>query len=342
MVPPLGPPAAENAARQTSVAFVPAVGNAVWPCCVFQGRRAKAAISAGSAEMIARSKDRGRHPKPHATGSAAESRQFWKGYLRLSLVTCPVAMSPATSETEKVRFHTLSRQTGDRVVSQYVDAVTGKPVEEGDQARAYARGENDYVLLEDEELEAAALESVHTIDIANFTPIDAIDWIWWESAYYLTPDDPVGVEAYCVIRDAMRAERMAAISRLVLGRRERAVMLRARGDGIVLWTLRYGDEVRDASEAFDRVAADPKPDPELRRLVAQMIEERKKSWSPEMVQDPVQSRLLEIIEEKKKGVRRRSREKVEDEPAPSNVVSIVDALRRSIAAGRNGGKRPRS
>ena len=292
--------------------------------------------------MIARSKERGRHPKPHPSASAAESRQFWKGYLRLSLVTCPVAMSPATSETEKVRFHTLSRQTGDRVVSQYIDAVTGKPVEETDQARAYARGENDYVLLEDEELEAATLESVHTIDIANFTPIDAIDWIWWESAYYLTPDDPVGVEAYCVIRDAMRAERMAAISRLVLGRRERAVMLRARGDGIVLWTLRYGDEVRDASDAFDKAAADRKPDPELRRLVAQMIEERKKPWSPEMVQDPVQSRLLELIEEKKKGVRRRSREKVEAEPAPSNVVSIVDALRRSIAAGRNGGRRPKS
>ena len=107
--------------------------------------------------MIARSKERGRHPKARPAASAAESRQFWKGYLRLSLVTCPVAMSPATSETEKVRFHTLNRRTGDRVVSQYVDAATGKPVEEADQARAYARGENDYVLLEDEELEAATL-----------------------------------------------------------------------------------------------------------------------------------------------------------------------------------------
>lgn len=251
-------------------------------------------------------------------------------------------MSPATSEEEKVRFHTLNRQTGDRVVSRYVDAATGKPVKEEDQARGYERGENDYVLLEDEELEAASLESVHTIDIATFAPVDAIDWIWLDSPYYLTPDDPVGVEAYCVIRDAMRAERMAAISRLVLGRRERAVSLKPRGAGIVLWTLRYAEEVRDATDAFDEAAVGHKPDPELRRLVAKMIEERKRPWSSNMVEDLVQSRLLELIEEKKKGLRPRRRDKVEAEPAPSNVVSIVDALRRSIAADRHGRRRRKS
>ena len=274
---------------------------------------------------------------------AMQPRQFWKGYLRLSLVTCPVAMTPATSDEEKVRFHTLNRETGDRVVSRYFDSVSGEPVEEDEQARGYERGERDYVVLEEEELDAAALDSLHTIDIENFAPVDSIDWIWCETAYYLTPDDPVGVEAYCVIRDAMRAEKMAAISRLVLRRRERAIMLKARDDGIVLWTLRFGEEVHDASDYFDRASLDRKLDPELVGLVAKLIDERKQPWSDAMVEDPVQSRLLELIEEKRKGARPRPRRKAEAGPPPNNVVSIMDALRRSVAAGRNrDGRRPKS
>ena len=113
---------------------------------------------------------------------AMQPRQFWKGYLRLSLVTCPVAMTPATSDEEKVRFHTLNRETGDRVVSRYFDSVSGEPVEEDEQARGYERGERDYVVLEEEELDAAALDSLHTIDIENFAPVDSIDWIWCETA----------------------------------------------------------------------------------------------------------------------------------------------------------------
>jgi DNA end-binding protein Ku len=265
---------------------------------------------------------------------AAAPRQFWKGYLRLSLVTCPVKMTPATSDEDKVRFHTLNRETGGRVASRYVDSVTGAPVEDDQQAKGYQRGEDDFVLLEDEELDAAALESLRTIDIETFAPADSIDWIWWESAYYLEPDDPVGVEAYCVIRDAMRADRMAAISRLVLRRRERAVMLNVRDGGIVLWTLRYGEEVRDPREYFDEAgAADRELDPQLSSLVAKLIDERKQSWSVDMVEDPVQSRLLELIAEKRKGQRPRARQKAEAGPPPNNVVSIMDALRRSVASG---------
>ena len=272
-----------------------------------------------------------------------ERNHFWRGYLRLSLVTCPVAMSSATGEEGKVRFHTINRRTGDRVVSRYVDSVSGAPVDDEDQARGYARAEDDYVLLEDEELDAVSLESLHTIDIARFAPIDSIDWIWWESAYYLTPDDPVGVEAYCVIRDAMRQERMAAISRLVLGRRERAVMLKARDNGIVLWTMRYGEEVREAKHYLELAPVERKLDPELLRLVAKLIEERKKPWSPAMVEDPIQSRLIELIAEKRKGLRPRPHAKPEARLAPTNnVVSIMDALRRSVAADRDGGKRRRS
>ena len=177
-------------------------------------------------------------------------RSFWKGYLKLSLVTCPVAMVPATSENEKVRFHTLNSKTGNRVVSQYVDAVSGKSVDEDDEVKGYPRGEDEYVILEDDELEAVALESTRTIDIDMFVSADSIEWIWYDKPHYLTPDDPVGEEAFSVIRDAMELTGTVGVSRLVLYRRERAVMLEPRDRGIVLWTLRYGDEVRDFERIF--------------------------------------------------------------------------------------------
>ena len=257
-------------------------------------------------------------------------RPFWKGYLKLSLVTCPVAMTPATSETEKVRFHTLNRRTRNRVVSRYVDAESGRPVEEDDLVKGYQRDEKSFVLLEDEELAAVKLESARTIDIESFAPADSVDWIWYDAPYYLTPDDPVGEEAYCVIRDAMRATGMVGVSRLVLNRRERAVLLKARDKGIELWALRFGDEVRDPREVFG-AERETKFDPALLKLVSRLIEERKKPWSLDMVRDPVQERLIDIINEKKKGAPR-AKAKPEPAPAPSNVINIMDALRRSVAA----------
>lgn len=257
-------------------------------------------------------------------------RPFWKGYLKLSLVTCPVAMTPATSDSEKVRFHTLNRKTNNRVVSQYVDAVSGKPVAEEDEAKGYQRGEDEYVLLEDEELDAVGLESTRTIDIDMFVDADSIGWIWYDKPHYLTPDDPVGEEAFSVIRDAMASTKTVGISRLVLYRRERAVMLEPKGKGIVLWTLHYGDEVRNDDSYFDRID-DAKPDAKLMDLVDQLIQERIKPWDPKMVLDPVQERLLDIIASKKKGRKKPSKAKIdEEEERPSNVVSIMDALRKSL------------
>ncbi|MFB2606105.1 Ku protein, partial [Rhizobium phaseoli] len=205
-------------------------------------------------------------------------RPYWKGYLKLSLVTCPVQMMPATSENEKVRFHTLNRATQNRVISHYVDAVTGKDVKDEDEVKAYQRGENEYVLLEDEELENVALESTKTIDIGVFTPRNSVEWIWLDTPYYLSPDDPVGQEAFSVIRDAMAAEDMVGISRLVIARRERAVMLEPRGKGIVLWTLRYGDEVRDAESYFERVDDQP-ADSQMMPLVQQLIKKQTQHWN---------------------------------------------------------------
>ncbi|NLS20095.1 Ku protein [Rhizobium sp. P40RR-XXII] len=269
-------------------------------------------------------------------------RPYWKGYLKLSLVTCPVQMMPATSENEKVRFHTLNRETHNRIVSHYVDAVTGKAVNEDDEVKGYQRGEDEYVILEDEELENVALESTKTIDIEVFAPRDSVEWIWLDTPYYLSPDDPVGEEAFSVIRDAMAAENMVGISRLVISRRERAVMLEPRGKGIVLWTLRYGDEVRDADLYFERVDDEP-ADQEMMPLVLQLIKKQTQPWSPKMASDPVQDKLLDIIAAKKKQMKKpvktKPNAKDQAEPAPSNVINIMDALRKSVDAENRPGRR---
>ncbi|KRE08156.1 Ku protein [Bosea sp. Root670] len=257
-------------------------------------------------------------------------RPYWKGYLKLSLVTCPVAMSPATSESEKVRFHTLNKATGNRVVSQYVDSVTRKPVKDDDEIKGYARGENDYVMLTDDELDAVALDTVKTIDIEKFVPRDSIEWVYLEKPHYLMPDDPVGHEAFAVIRDAMAADKVLGISRLVIGRRERAIVLEPRGEGIVVWTLRFGDEVRPEASYFAEVPE--KADASLVPLVQSFIKGHTKPWSPTMVSDPVQSALLDIIAEKKKALRptRKGKAKQVDGESESNVIDIMEALRRSL------------
>jgi DNA end-binding protein Ku len=261
-------------------------------------------------------------------------RPYWKGYLKLSLVTCSVQMTPATSESDKVRFHTLNRETQNRVVSQYVDSVTGKEVKEADEVKGYQRGENDYIMLEDDELENVSLESTKTIDISIFTPRDSIEWIWLDTPYYLSPNDPVGQEAFSVIRDAMEAQARVGISRLVIARRERAVMLEPRGKGIVLWTLRYGDEVRPEESYFDGIG-DEKADPDMMSLLQKLIKRQTQDWSAKMLTDPVQDRLIDIINIKKKALKRPSKSKAKAPASPepaSNVVNIMDALRKSIAA----------
>jgi DNA end-binding protein Ku len=224
----------------------------------------------------------------------------------------------------------LNRASGHRVESRYRDAETGKLVAEENEAKGYQTGPDDYVILEDEELESVALESTRTIDIDMFVPADAIGWIWYDRPHYLVPDDPVGEEAFAVIRDAMAATDMVGIARLVLYRRERAVMLQPSDRGIVVWTLRYGDEVRPADAYFGELTT-TKVNAKQLALVTQLIEERIEHWDPAMVGDPVQEQLLQIIEAKKKGRRPTRRRPAAEEPR-GQVLNIMDALRRSIAA----------
>src|SRR5689334_6230925 len=229
-------------------------------------------------------------------------RPSWQGYLKLSLVTCPVAMLPATSEAEKVRFHTLNRATGNRVQARYLDAETGKPVDDEDQVKGYERDDGEYVMLEEEELQAVALESTRTIDIDCFVAADAIGGIWYDTPHYLIPDDKVGEEAFSVIREAMVKSNTRAISRVVLSHRERAVLLEPHDKGMVLWTLRYGDEVRDEADYFKGIKG--KPDPKDKKLLASLIAEHTQDWSPSLATDPVEQSLRSMIEAKEKRARR--------------------------------------
>jgi DNA end-binding protein Ku len=266
------------------------------------------------------------------------SGAFWKGYLKLSLVTCPVELHAAVTESGRVRLHRYNRKTGNRLKRQYIDDQTGRPVAEEDVSRGYPRGEDDHVILEEDELDAIALESSRTIDIGHFIPANAISWLWYDRPHYLFPADAVSEEAYAVIRDAMRSTATVGMARLVLYRRERAVMLVPRDNGIVLWTLRYGDEVRSPEGRLPNLA-EVRPDPEALKLVGRLIKKRTSGWDASLVQDPVQEQLLGLIETLRKRRKRPARAKKEAPRETGKIVSIMDALKRSIAAETSGSPR---
>ncbi|WP_026283679.1 Ku protein [Rhizobium sp. 2MFCol3.1] len=262
----------------------------------------------------------------------APRRPYWRGYLKLSLVTCPVAMVPATSESEKVRFHTLNEKTGNRVVSQYIDSVTGKPVKDEDEAKGYERGEDDYVILTDDELESVELESVRTIDIERFVSREKIEWIYFDTPFYLTANQKIGDEAFAVIREAMNAKDVVGVARVVLGRRERAVILEPRDNGILVWALRFGDEVRPESEYFAGI--DKTSDTKGVAALEKIIKKRTQKWSPAMASDPIQDSLLKLIASKKRAhkpsKKQASKKRTGNDGKQSNVVNIMDALKKSV------------
>lgn len=268
-------------------------------------------------------------------------RGLWKGYLKLSLVTCPVVLAPATSASEKIRFHTLNRATGNRVEGIYVDAQTEETIDADDQARGYEREPDTYVILDDEDLASVALESNRTIDIENFVPADTVEWIWYDTPHFLMPDDPVGEEAFAVIREAMVATGKVGLSRVVLHRRERPVMLEPRGRGIILWTLHYSDELRRPEGYFEDI--DAPADADLVTLVGKLIDKRTGKWDAALVRDPLQANLKQLIaaKKKKRPARRRAARATEEDEAPTNVVNIMDALKKSLAAERKPGGRSR-
>src|SRR5271165_3900128 len=180
-------------------------------------------------------------------------RAYWKGYLKLSLVSCPIALYPAASEREKISFHQINKNTGHRIKYLKVDAESGEEVEAGDIVKGYQVGKSEYIELEPEELEAVAIESRRIIDIDEFVPRNEIDELYLRDPYYIVPDGEVGQQAFAVIREAIRKEGMVALGKVVFTSREHIIALEARGKGMLGMTLRYPYEVRDEREYFETV-----------------------------------------------------------------------------------------
>ena len=260
--------------------------------------------------------------------AVAPSRPYWKGYLKLSLVSCPIALYTASSSTERVSFRQINKKTGNRLRQQLVDEVTRDPVESQDKGRGYEYSKGAYILVDDDELDAVAIESSHTIEIDSFVPGAQIDERYLDSPYYITPNDQVGQEAFAVIREAMRGKGMVALARVVLAKREHVIMLKPWDDGLLGTTLRYPYEIRDSKEYFDDIPAIKVP-PDMRKLAEHILQSKAGDFDPSQFVDHYEEAVVEMLKKKEAGIPI-SRSKSEDRPR--NVVNLMDALKRSIAS----------
>src|SRR3954451_18857217 len=227
-------------------------------------------------------------------------RAYWKGYLKLSLVSCPVALYPATSEREKISFHQINKNTGNRIKYRKVDAETGDEVESSDIIKGYQVGKGEYLQLEPEELEAIAIESKRTIEINEFVPRKEIDELYQNNPYYIVPDGEVGQQAFAVIREAIRQEGMVAIGKVVFTSREHIIALEARGKGMMGMTLRYPYEVRKEDEYFDDIP-DEKIPKDMLELASHIVESKAGHFKPEKFEDQYEDALKELLKKKQSG-----------------------------------------
>ena len=261
-------------------------------------------------------------------------RPAWKGYLKLSLVTCAVELSGATTQSEKVSFRTLNRQTGNAVRRQYMDSASGKPVNEKSEVRGYEVEKDEFLIIEDEEIEAVQIESSHTLSLDSFVEKADVDPVYIEKPYYLTPADKVSEEAFAVIRQALEDKKMAGLARIVLYQRERPCLIEPFGKGMLLTTLRYGDTVRQAEEAYDGTDK-AKPDQDLLELAIRTIERKKGKFDPATFEDRYEKAVLDLIKSRKKSGKKVAVRETEEKP--SNVINLFDALKKSLAAGERKG-----
>jgi DNA end-binding protein Ku len=261
-------------------------------------------------------------------------RAYWKGYLKLSLVSCPVALFPASSEREKISFHQINKNTGNRIKYRKIDAETEEEVDAADIVKGYEVGKGEYIELEPEELEAIAIESTRTIEIDEFVPKKEIDDLYLNNPYYLVPDGEVGQQAFAVIREAIRNEGMVALGRVVFTSREHVMALEPRGKGLLGITLRYPYEIRKEDQYFDEIENEKIPK-DMLQLASHIVETKAGHFKPEKFEDHYEEALKELLKKKRAG------EKIEapKEREPAKVINLMDALRRSVSAERAGGAR---
>ncbi|MDF2970077.1 MAG: repair protein [Microvirga sp.] len=257
------------------------------------------------------------------------ARANWKGYLRLSLVSCPIALYPATSESEKVRFNQLNKNTGNRIRYSKVDAETGEEVDSEDIIKGYQVSKGQFVEITDEDLEAVAVESSRTIDIDQFVPREEIDDLYNIRPYFIAPEGKIGAEAFVTIREAIAATGQVAIGRLVLTTREHMIALEPRGKGLMGTLLRYPYEVRDEAHYFDDIP-NIKIEKEMLDLAKHIVKSKSGHFEPDKFEDRYETALREVINKKAKGEKIEARQP----ERPSNVINLMDALKQSIAAER--------
>ena len=261
-------------------------------------------------------------------------RANWKGYLKLSLVSCAVALYPASSTSQRVSFNTINRKTGNKVKRIYVDPDTGDEVAGDDQVKGYAVAKNQYVLIEEDDLDAVKIESSHTIDIEKFVPRAEIDPRYMDTPYYITPEDKVSQEAFAVIRDAMRDGDVVGIGRVVVSRRERIIMLEPFERGLLGTVLRYGYEVRDAAAYFDEIPAVTLPD-EMKELAHVIIARKAGHFDAKEFKDRYEDAVVELVKSKQSGT---IVEASQPQGDTGNVINLMDALRRSLGGSSSPGE----
>ena len=256
-------------------------------------------------------------------------RAYWKGYLKLSLVSCPIALFPATSEREKISFHQINKKTGNRIKYRKVDAESGDDVDTEDIIKGYEVGKGEYLELDPEELEAVAIESKRVIDIDEFVPKKEIDELYLNNPYYIVPDGEVGAQAFAVIREAIKQEGMVAIGKVVFTSREHIIALEPRGKGLMGVTLRYPYEVRKEQDYFDDIPNEKVPK-DMLELATHIVETKAGHFNPEKFDDRYEDALKELLKKKQSG------QKIDrpTERAPAKVINLMDALRRSVETER--------
>src|ERR1700710_1289470 len=256
----------------------------------------------------------------------AAPRAYWKGSLKLSLVSCPVALYPASTSVEKTRFHMINKETGNRLKQQMVDAETGDVVESDQKGRGYELKKGEYVEVEKEELEAVQIESNHTIDIDSFVPSDEIDKRYLDRPYYIVPDGKAGVDAFAVIRDAMKDQGRTALARIVLTSREHVIAIEPLGKGLGGTTLRYPYELRDEDDYFDDIK-NPKISKDMVDLASHILDSKAAHFDPSKFKYEYENALKTLVKRKAAG---KPVKAVEREEPPDNVINLMDALRQSL------------
>lgn len=262
-------------------------------------------------------------------------RAYWKGSLKLSLVSCPVVLYPAATTVEKTRFHMINTETGNRLKQQMVDAETGDVVDKDQKGRGYEISKGEFIAIEKDELEAVQIESTHTISIDNFVPRDEIDKRYLNHPYYIAPDGKAGVDAFAVIRDAMKDKGRVALARIVLTNREHIIAIEPLGKGLLGTTLRYPYEVRDENDFFDDIKS-PKISKDMVDLAVHILESKASHFDPSKFKDEYEDALKALVKRKASGKPMKPVEKAEK---PDNVVSLMDALQQSLKGSKPATKR---